>query len=510
MSGPKDYSPPPRYSIQVFDGQLNEVFQLQSKLKQLVVELRNACIEDKNLNLYFDCQDELKSMESEISAALKRLEFNYRGSFGQDTYNKILIEIQKRMRELKVISDKCSDVLDDFHRKESDYKSYSVYHESYNQSQASFNSFKEAVGTYLKNNTPEDAGLIYTDAQSKLNLINFELAESPFELGFNAKAEALINTVVSKVLDKEKEVNAIRMEFNNQLLEKYPHVKVKSKLRKLSKEVEDVSSKILRIIASGIEPEIASKYRTELEDLQQSDSLKDVFYYQQLHDRILKSEKSNKNKEKIQELLISLNSIQWHEKFENEKNKLIQYCLELLNKVNVDSREVTRAQEKEKELRTKNDIQKEEEDILENERIFLKSQIINSLENMGYEVMDDLEVIDFEKADDLLLKCKDKTNFLNLKFKEDGSVKYCFQIPENKESLSENEMKYKLSQMDETCDDFQKVLSDLVKMGLKMELTDAKPTSEKWLLSITEKQKTKLKTQKRKSTTKKDNKKYLD
>ena len=42
MSGPKDYSPPPRYSIQVFDGKLNEVFQLQSELKQLVEELKNA------------------------------------------------------------------------------------------------------------------------------------------------------------------------------------------------------------------------------------------------------------------------------------------------------------------------------------------------------------------------------------------------------------------------------------------------------------------------------------
>lgn len=510
MSGPKDYSPPPRYSMQVFDGQLNEVFQLQSKLKVLVEALRRACVEDKNLNICFDCQNELESIESEISAALKRLEFNYRGSFGQDTYNKILKEIQKRIRQLKVISDKCSDVLDDFHRKESDYKSYRVYHENYKQSQESFNNFKEAVGTYLKNNTPEDAGLIYTDAQSKLNLTNFDLAESPFEVGFNSKAEAFINDVVLEVLDKEKEVNAIRMEFNNQILEKYPHVKVKSKQKKLSKEVEAVSSKILRIIASGIAPEIASKYRTELEDLQQSDSLKDVFYYQQLHDRILKAEKSNKNKEKIQELLISLNSFDWNENFENEKNILIEYCLQLLNKVDVDSREVTRAQEKGKELRTKNDLQKEEEDILEKERVFLKSQIINSLENMGYEVMDDLEVIDFEKADDLLLQCKDKTNFLNLKFKEDGSVKYCFQIPENKESLSENEMKYKLSQMDETCGDFQKVLSDLAQMGLKMKLTNAKPTCEKWLLSITEKQKVKLKTQKRKSSTNKETKKYLD
>ena len=259
-----------------------------------------------------------------------------------------------------------------------------------------------------------------------------------------------------------------------------------------------------------MEHEVAEKYRAELDELQQSDSLKDVFYYQQFHDRILKSEKSKINKQHIQAVLGKVSKTDWHVKLDQDKVSFINYCMDLFNKSNVDEREASRVKEKEKELTLKNEELKREDDVAENERFFLKSQIVNSLENMGYEVMDDLEVIDFEKTDDLLLKCKDKTNFLNLKFKEDGSIKYCFQIPENKEALSENEMKYKLSQMNETCHDFQRVLSDLAKMGLKMELTEAKPTSEKWLLSITEKQKTKLKNQKRKSTTKRETKKYLN
>ena len=99
MSGPKDYAPPPSYSIQVFDGKLNEVFQLQSKLKQLIEELKNSNVEDSGLHIKFDCQEALKSIEKQVNDALKRLEFNYRGSFGQDTYNKILNEINELIRE---------------------------------------------------------------------------------------------------------------------------------------------------------------------------------------------------------------------------------------------------------------------------------------------------------------------------------------------------------------------------------------------------------------------------
>ena len=93
MSGPNDYAPPPSYSIQVFDGKLNEVFQLQSKLKQLIEELKNSKVEDTDLHIKFNCEETLKLIEKEVNMALKRLQFNYRGSFGQDIYNIILNEI---------------------------------------------------------------------------------------------------------------------------------------------------------------------------------------------------------------------------------------------------------------------------------------------------------------------------------------------------------------------------------------------------------------------------------
>ena len=92
MSGPKDYAPPPSYSIQVFDGKLNEVFQLQSKLKQLIEELKNSNVEDNDLHINFDCQEALKSIEKQVNEKLVE-----KGSITPTEY----VEIEKKCNRLK-------------------------------------------------------------------------------------------------------------------------------------------------------------------------------------------------------------------------------------------------------------------------------------------------------------------------------------------------------------------------------------------------------------------------
>ena len=59
MSGPKDYAPPLRYSINVFDGKLNQLFKFQSQLKSLIVELSNSKISDSEMNIHFDCSSQI-------------------------------------------------------------------------------------------------------------------------------------------------------------------------------------------------------------------------------------------------------------------------------------------------------------------------------------------------------------------------------------------------------------------------------------------------------------------
>jgi hypothetical protein len=131
---------------------------------------------------------------------------------------------------------------------------------------------------------------------------------------------------------------------------------------------------------------------------------------------------------------------------------------------------------------------------------------------MGYEVMDDLEVIDFEKSNDYLLKVKGQDNYMNLMFSEDGAMKYNFQIPENKKDLSFDEKKLKVQEMKMSCDDFNSVISDLRKMGMKLNLNSEQPISEASLMPFTKKTKERLKGQQSKDEQQqiKLKKKYLE
>jgi hypothetical protein len=90
-------------------------------------------------------------------------------------------------------------------------------------------------------------------------------------------------------------------------------------------------------------------------------------------------------------------------------------------------------------------------------------------------------------------------------------MRYVFQIPENKDKLSTDQKKMKLHEMKVTCSEFQSVLKDLAKMGLKVSLRSEKPIDENALISVTNKQREKLKTRSKSQLQKQQvRKKYLN
>lgn len=499
MSGPKGYSPPPSYSLKVFDGQLNTIFKLQSQLSTIQDELELCRVNNKVLNISFDCSKELSEIKVSIKTALQRIVFDYKGAFGQATFDKISAEINARIKSLDKLIKTCQGIKDQYLLNHNDYQSYLNYLELYDSAVLSFTNFKEGTIDYLQKNVSQISPKIFLEAQSDIQSVNISEHKVSFRFGFNSIAEDSTNKIVNEVFVKEKEIGQIRIITSDKIVQQFPNNRLPIKKETISNDVTAIIKQIKIILASCSVPEIVSKYRIELERLEQSDSLTDIYYYKQIHDSIIKSEKTRKLKLDIYNLIKKINDSPLHTSLGNEREKLIKNCHQLIDKSSIDVREVSRVKELMSQLKIKNNIIKSEAEIFEKERLFLKSQIVLSLENMGYEVMDDLEVIDFEKTDDLLLKCRDKNNYLNLKFKEDGSFRYVFQIPEKKESLSVDQINNKLKQMDMTCSDFRQVLSDLGKMGLKIDLRNAKPTSKEYLLSLTENQEKKVKIKKRES-----------
>ena len=89
-------------------------------------------------------------------------------------------------------------------------------------------------------------------------------------------------------------------------------------------------------------------------------------------------------------------------------------------------------------------------------------------------------------------------------------MKYVFQIPKDKESLSTDEKKMKLHEMGVSCSDFQSVLKDLKSLGLNIPLNKEMAINEDALISLTKKQKEKLNIKSKKQSQQQLRKKYLN
>jgi hypothetical protein len=248
----------------------------------------------------------------------------------------------------------------------------------------------------------------------------------------------------------------------------------------------------------------------QFEKLKLSQSMNDLFFYQELHDSLLEKESTRKNKQQINELLASMNHSSIEHLLSMQKKELVQKAVKLINKSRVTEIETNNLSNEIRDFFLKNAKIKQENELKKKEQLFVKSQIILNFENLGYHVMDDLEVIDFEKESDFYLQAPGQENVLNIKFKEDGSFRYVFQIPQKKEALSTDEQKMKLHEMKTTCDDFVNVLNDLKKMGVDIDIKSDKPIELASMVTIPESLNDKLKTQKKQTQMKQQIKKlYL-
>lgn len=515
MSGPKDYSPPPRYSMQVFDGKLNQVFRLQSRLKMLCSEIEGLHLSDSNLNIQFDCKNELNKIRKQIEKALKAIVFDFKGTFGQDTYNHINGEIDSRISELIKIVNECDLIKAGFSQKKTDYNSFLNYLIFCVNSKISFDEFKSQIIHYLKSNIESASPEIFKEADKKISAIEFTKTKSKFGFGFNSKFDMEKRLVVEHVIEKENSINSIRAEISDKLIDKFQSTEGKMKLtnqnNKVSEESNIISGKIKSLIRNCDDAAMRKKYKAEFDRLTESESLKDIYFFKELHDSIFETEKTRKIKVTINEILSELSTSSFHLSVQVERQNLVKFCLNLLNNSSISKNEFDEIKIKLEQLKNQSYKYLEEDEIKIKEHLFLKSQLILCLENQGYEVMDDLEVIDFEKENDFLLKIKGQENYLNLKFKEDGSMRYVFQIPEDKDALSTDQKNMKLHEMKVTCSEFQSVLQDLSKMGLKVNMRSEKPIDLDSIISVTKNQQEKLKTKKKSQQQKQQlRKKYLN
>ncbi len=511
MSGPKDYSPPPRYSMVMFDGKLNEVFQLQSQLKLLCSEIDRFKISDQANQISINGKDELSRLRNQLNKVLKPVAFDYKGRFGQAVYNRINGQIETRIQDLYKTIEDCSHLRIELINLSADYQAFVEYQQFYNQRKSTILSFKQTVLGSLKQRKESLAQDFLLQLEQNITAVEFTLPPARFQKGFNSIAETEKQQVNNHLLAIETQINTLRGESSDRILSEFQTIQLKPTTNSTTAiDNEAVVEKIKKLISGCEDLTINQRYLAQLQKLQESESLKDIYFYKELHDSIFEAEKSRKFKLEINGLLSDLNQIAPHPSLGPNHQHLIKICLNLLNTSSIRKSELEDLQSKLDQLKKQSNTLFEEEEIKQKERLFLKSQLILSLENQGYEVMDDLEVIDFEKENNFLLKVQGQENYLNLKFKEDGSMRYVFQIPEIAADLSTDQKKLKLHEMQVTCNEFNEVLQDLAQMGLKINLRSERPIEYDSLVSVPKAERDKItKQSKAKQAGTQSMKKYL-
>ncbi|MCF8356720.1 MAG: hypothetical protein K9H48_19925 [Melioribacteraceae bacterium] len=490
MSGPKFFT------VDVFDKSLKEIFQIQSKIHCLVDELSQLSVNDNDRNIYFNCIDFIKLHQPKVTELLSTYNINFTGTINQEKYNKYQEEINHKTKELKLFLSILEKEKISFKSKKEDYKAFLDYEIFYNHSLESFDSFKTQLINYLESYLKDNNLQLFNNTKASIEAIKIKVKKAMFGFCFQNKkpqkqtelqknirdCETLINDIRIKLSDEVSKISDKNLSISSQIdLTKLPN------FNKNTQEVQTEIKKIDNWISKITNPFRKNKYKDQLENLIQSQSLKDVYFYKELFDDIRQTEKMYFWKTEIKEILFEINQLTIHKKVEPEKNILKKYCLSLICKQKLKKYEYDDVLAKMLLLKKKNEKAKNDEFIKAKENLFLKEQLIKNLENMNYEVMTDMEVIDFENESDFLFHIPKQDNYLNLRFKPDCSFSYNFVIPEKRDELSINQKKRKLVEMEATCNEFKKLLTELSSMGLNFKKNSEMPISEDTLIQVPKK-----------------------
>jgi hypothetical protein len=501
--------------MNAFKGALRDFMRLQSRLNQMKCDMLKAAIHDENLNIHYDLKESYGKISAEIEKNLVAMVFDYEGNIDKKTYDNIQNQINTRTQKLQEVIKKSEAILSDFNNKQKDYNSYTDYLSFVDNAKESFKKFKIELTENTEKTFSKDNPQLAQETMKKYGTIVLEEQTKKFDWGFDKLSEESKKEIFDYVTVKEEQIREIRNELLDKIIAQDSKQKsvivTKSKDDKSSEEIKRVSQKIQLLINQCNDKTIVNDYTERFSKLKQSESMNDLFFYKELHDSILEKESSRKNKQTINKMLANVNSSSIDKSINIEKETWVQKAINFINNTNVSEKEINVLKAEKELLLKKNRQIAENLELKKKEQHFIKSQIILNFEKMGYTVLDDLQVIDFEKENDFYLQAAGQENVLNIKFKDDGSFRYVFQIPQNKENLSVEEQKMKLHEMKTTCDDFVNVLNDLKQMGVDINVKSDKPIELNSMITIPESLNEKLQTQKKQTQRKQQIKKlYLE
>jgi len=483
MSGPKSYS------VEVFDADLKKIFKAQCSIQLAVDELSRCRICDVDRNIHIDCGSFLDSKRDHIRRLLSPFTVKHKGTISQSIYDNYRQLLREKLSQLESFANVLKEERSNFATREEDYQAFVSYETYFEQRIKGFEEYKNQVAQYLISYVQQEYPDYCEQAQARIVKTNLRVDKPPFQFGFRKTKDEMIAIIDNQTDHCRSIIDNIRSELSDKVAEDIQSgITEAAPLAKCSnkgdEKIEKKIEKIRQFVSCVEDPVRCQDYQDRLKALMNSKYLKDEYYYTELLEDIREAEKQYKWKADIHKAVTRLDQFEIHETMKSAKADLTGLAVELIGKNKIKRNEYDELRARLQMFNQKNNKAIQEAIVREKEQQFIKAQLAQSLQALNYEVMDDMEVIDFEKGSDFLFKIPEQKNFLNLRFRENGSLLYNFVIPESKTELSIDQKQVKLGEMETACSEFKALLKELTSMGLKIDLEAEIPVSEKALIQV--------------------------
>jgi len=479
MSGPKGLS------CTVFEKKLKVIFRLQLDIEDNMEQLKEYMVDDRARAISFDSQDFLDKTKDQTEDLLQVYNPAYQGSLSEQR------RIEAHIYKLNQFKKKQQQEQQVFQNKQEDYTSYCAYEKYHEHAIENFSLYKESAAERLK--TIGEQGKPLQNALEQVEQVKPNFEKSLFSFGFREKMVEKKQQVQELISEEQRKVDAARVGMADAMLAAGGDVPIEVDLSKITGDddkqemVRPILAEIQQLLAEVNDDEVRIVYQDQLKGLLASEVFQDIYYYRELLEELRQKEAARIISEELHFMLLQLDKAGLLSAFVGEGSEIRRDIITLLAKSKIRDSSREEMAFRLAELIKNDEEAKRAARLKEREQQYLKQELIAGLEELDYKVVDGGNLIDFEKQQDFVLDVPGQENFLNLRFQEgENKFIYNFLIPEEKESLSMEQTRQKLEEMESACDGFKQVLHNLKDDGLKFNIDRERPVAEESMIRLPE------------------------
>jgi len=499
MSGPKSYS------VEVFDKNLKTLFLLQNEIVSLWQYLSSLKISDSARKIEITCQDFLNKHFKHFQSINNPFVENFEGEINQGQFNKFYNHVHAYIEKQQELKHLLQEQKQWFNALEDDFKYYLETENLLSQYKEDFAVLKKQMLEYFDDLALDD--LVKKDKISELRKANFSFEHPPFTVETAKKLESFRKALIDSFEESRKKLGTIStpgtkthsknmVEENVRLVSSQKSKNVKQSLSGISATIGKIET-LLNNLNDGKHKHI---FTERFLNLRRNLNANNQYFFVELHEEIKKHIQQNDLKGNLVRISRELSAMTFVSSMGVETQKFKTRINELINREVVKHSDVENVSGHLSSLIEKNQTLIQEIKLAAQERRYIKSRLVAALRDLNYDVVSDTKVIDLDSPDALLLKVSDRQNFINLRFDDSGQLLYNYLIPEDRNELSYDEQALKMAGMEDTCNEFKKMLEDLQQQGLDISLKNEIPITEKALIRLPEKYRELIKQNQKTST----------